>query len=108
MLGFFLIFVVIYFYAFVDAYKTANNINKNNGNYFYSNDKCHTGVYEDNLNSFQKLDAQISSYFHYESINGEKTVSLTKSIILFIVLYIALFIILGEVFLMIEWVLKKK
>jgi len=91
-----LMFLAIYFYTFVEAYKTANDINKNNGNYFYSNDKDHAGFYEDNLNSFQKLDAQISSYFHYESITGEKTVSLIKATILIIGLYIALFILLGE------------
>lgn len=86
-----LIFLGTYFYAFVDAYKTANDINKHNGNYFYSKDESHPGFHQNNLNSFQKLDAQLSSYFHYEEINGEKRVSLFKSVFLIFFLYFILF-----------------
>jgi len=87
----FLMFFVVYFYSFADAYKTANKINENNGNYFYSKDEGHTGFYEDNSSSFQKFDVQISSYFHDETYNGEKTVSLTKTTILMVILYTSLF-----------------
>lgn len=83
-----LAYLVIYFYNLGDAYKTANDINKNNGNYFYShkNEQQH-GFYEDKMNGLQKADAEISSYFHYETPDGKKNVSLIKVSILIIVLY---------------------
>lgn len=83
-----LTFLAIYFYNLGDAYKTANDINKNDGNYFYSHEnEHHQGFYEKRMNDFQKVDTQISSYFHDKSLDGKKNVSLIKVTIIIIVLY---------------------
>lgn len=68
-----LVSLAIYFYNLFDAYKTANDINEHGGNYFYSNkSEHHQGFYEKRMNDFQKIDTQLSSYFHDESPDGKK------------------------------------
>ena len=87
----FILFMSIYFYNLGDAYKTANDISNDNGNYFYSHEsEASSGFYENKMNDFQKLDSQISSYFHEKAPNGEKRVSLIKVAILIFVLFILL------------------
>ena len=86
---------ITYFYSLADAFKTANDINQNNGNYFYSDNEENNLDNENNLNSFQIADAEISSYFHERGYNGAKTLSLIKTFIFIVVLYFVLFYIIG-------------
>ena len=85
-----MLFLFTYFFGFADAFKTANDITKNNGNYFYSDNEQNNPNDEYNFSIFQIADMEISSYFHERGYDGGKTLSVLKIMLLIPVLYFVL------------------
>ncbi|KZX10151.1 zinc ribbon domain-containing protein [Methanobrevibacter curvatus] len=74
-------------YNMYDAYKTASDINRDNGNYFYNENLKNRILANKNgiVEKLHQLDITISNYFHDMDYNGKKTVSVGKIILIFVV-----------------------